>query len=89
MKTFLIAYDIFDDKRLRKVKKIVSNFCSDGQKSAREAYLNHSLTKELLHQLEEIIEDEDKVNIIQIKKRPILLGKASFLEFEYEGMVIL
>jgi len=89
MKSFLVAYDIFNPKRLRKVKKIVYNFSTDGQKSAREVYLNSSLTKELVSQLLDILDDEDKLNIIQIKSKPILLGKAKTLEIKNEGIVIL
>jgi CRISPR-associated endonuclease Cas2 len=89
MKSFIVAYDVFDKKRLRKVKKIVYVFAIDGQKSAREVYLNANLTKELVSLLLEVLEEEDKLNIIQIKAKPILLGKAKTLEMENEGIIIL
>jgi CRISPR-associated endonuclease Cas2 len=89
MKIFLVAYDIFNQKRLKKVKKIVYSFSTDGQKSAREVYLDKRLMQNLISQLLEVLDDNDKVNIIEVKSKPILLTQNKFLEFKNEGMVIL
>ena len=40
MENFLVAYDIFDKKRLPKVKKVVYSYALGGQKSALEAPLD-------------------------------------------------
>jgi len=50
-KNFLIAYDIFDPKRLRKVKEIVYSYSLGGQKSAIEAPLNQTDLKMLITEL--------------------------------------
>ena len=63
MKTFIIAYDIFDTKRLSKVKKIAYSYALGGQKSALEAPLDKTLMNSLLKELEGVLEDKDKVNI--------------------------
>ena len=87
MKTFIIAYDIFNVKRLTKVKKIAYSYALGGQKSAIEAPLDKSLMKSLLNALEPVIQDDDKLNIIRVSK-PILLGKATYVEAQ-NGVIIL
>ena len=86
MKTFIIAYDIFDTKRLQKVKKIAYSYALGGQKSALEAPLDKTLMNSLLKALEGVLEDKDKVNIIKVSK-PILLGKALVIEYK-NGVII-
>ncbi|MEA3522728.1 MAG: CRISPR-associated endonuclease Cas2 [Campylobacterota bacterium] len=88
MQNFIIAYDIFDKKRLPKVKKIAYSYALGGQKSAVEAPLDAKLMKALVRELKEIIEDEDKVNIIKVSD-PILLGKATQISYENSGVIIL
>ena len=87
MKTFIIAYDIFDTKRLSKVKKIAYSYALGGQKSALEAPLDKTLMNSLLKELEGVLENKDKVNIIKVSK-PIVLGKGSTLEHK-NGVIIL
>lgn len=90
MTSFLLAYDIFDTKRLPKVKKIAYSFALGGQKSALEAPLDKSLAKQLVKSLKPLIEEEDKVNIICISsKKPILLGKAKYVSYENNGVIII
>jgi CRISPR-associated endonuclease Cas2 len=87
VKKFLILYDIFDKKRLPKVKKIAYSYALGGQKSALEAPLDKNLMNSLLKELDQVLEDEDKVNIVRVSE-PILLGKASTLEYK-NGVIIL
>jgi len=87
MKDFLVIYDVFDPKRLREVKKIVYAYAMGGQKSAREVPLDASKLKSLVKELLGVISDEDKVNIIRVSK-PILLGKATRIEYIDNGVVI-
>jgi len=87
MKNYLILYDIFNPKRLQQVRKLVSSYALEGQKSALEAPLDKSSMCSLVSQLSEIIKTEDKVNIIRVSK-PILLGKARSLEQLNNGVII-
>ena len=87
MQTFVVLYDIFNMKRLGKVKKIAYSYALGGQKSAVEAPLNKSLTHTLLQELTKVLKKEDKVNIISVSK-PIMLGKAKSIEFQ-NGMIVL
>jgi len=47
MNNFIIAYDIFDPKRLRKIRKISYSYSLGGQKSALEAPLDKKPKQEL------------------------------------------
>ncbi|WP_151899675.1 CRISPR-associated endonuclease Cas2 [Sulfurimonas sp. NW15] len=89
MQNFLIIYDIFDKKRLPKIKKIAYSYALGGQKSALEAPLDKSLMTSLIKELEDILEDEDKVNIVKVANKTILLGKAKQVAFEKNGVIIL
>lgn len=89
MQNYIIAYDIPDKKRLPKVKKIAYSYALGGQKSAVEAPLNGNLMKSLVQELSNIIEDDDKVNIIRVNQSPILLGKAKSITLNNNGIIIL
>ena len=89
MHNYIVAYDILDKKRLPKVKKVAYSYALGGQKSALEAPLDVKLMKSLVKELEALIEDSDKVNIISVAKDPILLGKAKNVIFEKNGIIIL
>lgn len=88
MHNFIIAYDIFNVKRLSKVRKIAYSYALGGQKSALEAPLDIKLMKALVKELESIVEDEDKVNIIKVSE-PILLGKATQISYKNHGVIII
>jgi CRISPR-associated endonuclease Cas2 len=89
MYDFLVAYDIFDKKRLPKVKRIVYSYSLGGQKSALEVPLNKQLMQELIKNLNAIIEAKDRVNIIKIIGEPILLGRAKHIPYKKNGVIIL
>lgn len=89
MTNFLIAYDIFDEKRLPKVKKVAYSFALGGQRSAVEAPLGESYMRELISQLLRLLKDEDKLNIIKFLDKPILLGKAKHVAYENKGIIII
>ncbi len=80
LSNFLIIYDIFDSKRLYRVRKNILPYILGGQKSAFEAPLNSKSIKEIFVNIEPIIELEDKINIIKVVGEPILLGKAQKLK---------
>lgn len=89
MYDFLICYDVFDKKRLPKVKKLVYSYALGGQKSALEVPLNKQLMKELVKNINIIVEKEDKLNIIKIIGEPILLGRAKHISYKNNGVIIL
>jgi CRISPR-associated endonuclease Cas2 len=88
VKPYLVAYDIFDAKRLRRVKKVVDGYRLKGQKSSWETPLNRTLTRALVDELSREIEKEDRVNLIALVGSPILLGKARSIEHQDGGVVI-
>ncbi len=87
MKNYLVCYDIFDIKRLYKVRKIVYSYALGGQKSALETPLDKKLLKELTTKLQNTIKQEDKINIIEISGEPLCFGKADYLKFD-NGVII-
>ena len=89
MYNYLVAYDIFDKKRLPKIKKIVYSYSLGGQKSALEAPLDKSLIRELMKNVGDIMEEDDRLNIIKVIGKPILLGKAQHIPYEKNGIIIL
>ncbi len=89
MYNFLVAYDVFDKKRLPKVKSVVYSYALGGQKSALEVPLNKELTKELIKSVKDIMQTEDKLNIIKVIGEPILLGKAKHIAYKNNGVIIL
>lgn len=89
MYNFLIAYDVFNTKRLPKVKRVVYSFALGGQRSALEAPLGESYMRELLSELLELTKEEDKLNIIKFLDKPIMLGKAKHESFENKGVIII
>lgn len=89
MKNFLIAYDIFDNKRLSHIRKIVYSYALSGQKSALEAPLCHTLLKSMLQELEHYIKDIDMLNIIHFIGEPILLGKGLYESYSNKAVIII
>ena len=87
MQTFVVIYDIFDKKRLYKVRKIVYSYATSGQKSALEVHLDKNGMQSLISELVNVIKDDDKVNIIKVSK-PILLGRGDTIEYQ-NGIVII
>ena len=83
MKTYLIAYDIADKKRLARVRKVAYSYALGGQKSVLEAPLNKKLLQELIDKLNNIIDPHiDKINIIEYTNEPLCFGKADYIKFE-------
>ncbi len=89
MSTYLIIYDIFNKKRLRKIREIVYSYKIEGQKSAIESPLEKKDIKRLVAELNYFSADEDKINIIRVYSNPICLAKAKSLEFESDRFIFL
>ena len=88
MKHYIVAYDILNDKRAVKVRKLVYSYALGGQKSALEVPLKQKELKEFVKLLEPLLSDEDRVNIIEVDEEPMLFGKADVLAYD-KGIIIL
>ncbi|RMH61203.1 MAG: CRISPR-associated endonuclease Cas2 [Zetaproteobacteria bacterium] len=76
---FLVAYDIADSKRLRRMLKLVKSYACGGQKSVFECWLNQSEREHLLAESKRIlVPATDRLLLIGLdpRQRPILLGRA-------------
>ncbi|MCK5853691.1 MAG: CRISPR-associated endonuclease Cas2 [Sulfurovaceae bacterium] len=89
MKSYLVAYDIFDSKRLYRVARIVEDYKLKGQKSSWETPLDRKSMSTLVSRLGEVLTGKDKANIIAVVGRPILLGKANSIKIQKGGIVII
>jgi len=87
MKNYIISYDILCSKRAYKVRKLVYSYSLGGQKSVLEIPLNSRDLKELTKELKLLVNDEDSVNIIEIKNDVISFGKADILTYN-KGVLI-
>lgn len=88
MKSYLVAYDIFDNKRRYGVAKVVDAYKLEGQKSSWETPLDRKSMRSMIEELEKIVLDEDRVNIVAVVGKSILLGKAKSVEVQRGGIVI-
>jgi CRISPR-associated endonuclease Cas2 len=86
-KLYIVAYDIANEKRLTKVRKLIYSYALGGQKSSLEVPLRKKDLKELIDQINPLIKKGDKVNIIQVNKEPLLFGKANFINYD-KGVII-
>ncbi len=88
---YIVAYDISDPRRLRRVRHVVRDYASGGQKSAYECFLSRASKLELLERVAAEMEPaEDRVCCIRTRrtKKPVLLGIAEMPvdpEFVYFG----
>ncbi len=88
MKFFLVAYDIFDNKRRYSVAKVIEAYKLEGQKSSWETPLDRKSMRSMVQELEKIVLKEDKINIVAVVGKPILLGIAKSVEAQKGGIVI-
>lgn len=87
MKHYVVAYDILNDKRAAKVRRLVYSYALGGQKSALEIPLKKAELKAFLKLLEPLLSPEDRVNIIEVEEEPMLFGKADVLTYD-KGVII-
>jgi len=67
---YLVAYDIRQPKRLRRMLYVLKDYASGGQKSAFECYLTMTERKELLARVEQTMdEEEDAFLVIKLISR--------------------
>jgi len=86
---FLIAYDVKSSKRRRRCAKVAYSYALGGQKSALESILESNDLPTLSDELLDSIDPkEDRINVIKVMPKAILLGKAKQLYFE-DGSIII
>lgn len=76
---YLAAYDIANNKRLRKALYVLRGYASGGQKSVFECYLTDREKTSLLNSIEQIISpDKDRFILLKLfgVKHIDILGKA-------------
>ena len=56
---YLVAYDIREPKRLRRMLYVLKDYATGGQKSAFECYLTVTERKELLNRVEQTMDEEE------------------------------
>ena len=88
MKRYIIAYDILSPKRAYRVRKLLYSYAFGGQKSVLEVLVNGGELKEIVALLSAILEESDKVNIVEVDANTMLFGKAKILEYN-NGVVII
>lgn len=67
---YLVAYDIREPKRLRRMLLVLKDYASGGQKSAFECYLTVAERKELLSRVEQTMDEEvDAFLVIRMTDR--------------------
>ena len=88
---YLVAYDVSEPKRLRKVHKVVKRYATGGQKSVFECFLTPAERRRLLADAQAVLDEvEDRLALLRIEERaqPILHGIATPVvdpEFFYVG----
>ena len=76
---FIAAYDIRNNKRLRKALKVIRAYASGGQKSVFECFLTAKEQRNLLAEVKDVIDgSEDSFFLLKLDARcqVITLGKA-------------
>jgi CRISPR-associated protein Cas2 len=85
---YLIAYDVTDNKRRYKIRKIAYSYAFGGQKSALEADLNKKEIFELAKKISAKMNlQNDRAHIVKVKKF-LFLGAAKELKFERGDIII-
>ena len=89
----LVAYDIADVKRLRRVAKIMENFGKRVQKSIFEVSLSPAVFRQMKFQIDTTIEhDEDGVKYfplcIKCSAATEIIGQGNFIEPDEEYYIL-
>ncbi len=78
-KLYLVAYDVADSSRLRRMLYVIKDYATGGQKSAYECYLSNSEKREMISRVKvELNISDDRFACIEVKESstPKTLGKA-------------
>jgi CRISPR-associated protein Cas2 len=77
---FVVAYDVVDDKKRRKIQKFISEYSDEWQKSVYEVDVSRSEIKKIYKFLADICDGEDKFLIFPVTKS-FSFGTNSRVEF--------
>ena len=85
---YVIAYDVADNRRRRKCAKVAYGYALGGQKSALESVFDKRELPVVSDELLDCIDPkEDRIHVVKVMPRAILLGRAKQLDFE-EGTIV-
>ena len=85
---YLIAYDVSDNKRRRKVQKLVYSYAFGGQKSAVECLISRSEAENIASKISRMINlSKDRCHIIKVEKF-IYLRSAKEISFRNGDIII-
>ena len=86
---YFVAYDVMDNRRRRRTAKVAYSYALGGQKSALETVLEPRDLDELIHRIgKEIDGKQDRVHVLRVASRAILLGKAAQLKYD-KGVILI
>ena len=83
----MVTYDISNERRAYRVRKVVYGVAIGGQKSALEVVLKKIDLMGLVGTLELLLGVDDRVNIIEVEEACLLFGKADVLNYD-NGVII-
>ncbi|MCI5910116.1 MAG: CRISPR-associated endonuclease Cas2 [Oscillospiraceae bacterium] len=88
-KLYLIIYDITDNKRRRKVSKILEKYGIRIQFSAFECELNEQKKKRIISLFEKIIKKDDSIRIYNLAKDIYIVNKGQRELFFSDNLCII
>lgn len=88
-KLYLIIYDITDNKRRRKVSKILEKYGIRIQFSAFECELNEQKKKRIINLFEKIIKKDDSIRIYSLAKDIYIVNKGQRELFFSDNLCII
>jgi len=74
-RNYLVIYDIGDDKRRKKLVKLLEKYGFRVQYSAFECVLNLSSKHELIKEMDKLKEDKDSIRLYKLPKSVYIIGK--------------
>jgi len=88
MKQYLICYDITNQKRLLKIRKLLFPIAIGGQKSALVVLLSKKELNKIIKKIKKLIKKEDKINIIEISSKTIYISNTLDIKFK-DGVILI
>jgi CRISPR-associated endonuclease Cas2 len=87
MQSYLIAYDITDPKRLRKIHALVASWGIMQQKSLYESTAARPELVEWCYALVQQMQEGDRVHLIHLLGAPLMVGRPARLIRTQEGVI--
>lgn len=70
---FLAAYDVRDAKRLRRAHEVLKGWSTGGQKSVFECFLTPAECGQVIAEMREALEREDRYLMVRLDPRPAVV----------------